>query len=351
MELLITNRYRSKHPLNRRTRVFGLISLIIGVALLSSSFRFPNVMMALVLVMPPSFIILTTSLLLPLIIITGGFTLCLGKEWGRTILGLCFLWLAGIFLWAMLAELPRAFDRPWKIAVEYAPWGMAGGVLCFGLLAAMAWRIGRNPSLSDEVEENDLATSKPRDQRDPQPGHSAGVYGVGILAFVVAIMLFIGRDQPQAEPPEPTLSLNEPCLPIENYAATVREHVETSLQGFQAHLDARPATGKYQELQKLFMSAHESIFACASRVAAADQKRSDYFLMSDPYLTNHMVAGTFEIMNKPWSDDDIQLFINGLNGADYYEDMSWLDKAMEQLPREDQVPCEQDATEESMKSE
>jgi hypothetical protein len=141
----------------------------------------------------------------------------------------------------------------------------------------------------------------------------------------------------------PTLNLEAPCIPIEGYASAVRQHVEAALSEFQADRDARPAEDKYVALESLFMSAHISIIACTAPASGTGQVNSDRALdLAKPYAHTTSVASSLKFSEKPWSDDDIQLLIRGLNGADLYEDVSWLTEAMEQNFGKDRMPCEED---------
>lgn len=125
--------------MNKKYKYFGLFSILLGLGNFFFSLPFPDDMMALVNAMPPAWVSIVTSLLLPIVMIIGGSMLYLQKQSARHLLVLVFSWFFVIFLWGLVANLSSKYDLPFSIAVKSTiTWGLVGGAVFYGVLAVYA---------------------------------------------------------------------------------------------------------------------------------------------------------------------------------------------------------------------
>ena len=122
-----------------------MFSAALGLSHYVVDLRFPDEMMALVVTMPPDWITISTSLLLPFILIVTGTFLAFGKLRAAYILATVYVWYFAVFVWGVVADISKHLDIPFLIAVKSPiTWGLIGGAILYGILAYYSVTLSKN---------------------------------------------------------------------------------------------------------------------------------------------------------------------------------------------------------------
>ena len=123
------------------------------------------------------------------------------------------------------------------------------------------------------------------------------------------------------------LGVTGPCIPSTEYHNTLREYVREKIEGFKSSVGPRSAEEKFKSLEELFKAASDEVIDCAiyeQSYSKSNSEEVDWQKEAMLYSNLKIVPITFGVLKKSWDDSDVQLLLEGLEGRDFLEDMSWI---------------------------
>ena len=104
---------------------------------------FPQDMLALVNAMPPGWVTLVTTMVLPLILLIASVCLLSGLQNSRYVMAAIYFWGMVVQAWAFANHLPKRFDAPLSVTVSDSfVWIFLVGIVTYAILGVLSLKLG-----------------------------------------------------------------------------------------------------------------------------------------------------------------------------------------------------------------